>query len=128
MVHRKPTKFSIFLVVLLILCCILLYWYANDNETHSTAILVLGGGLTSSGQVPLHTQLRLEKAVSLLKKYPGSVIITLSGGTPHKPNPLDLNGFPIWESSAAAKKLVEMGVSAENVFEENFSLDTVGNV
>eukprot|EP00981_Chlorochromonas_danica_P004894 scaffold978_cov172-Ochromonas_danica.AAC.25 len=36
-------------------------------------------------------------------------------------------GFVIWESSAAAKKLLALGIPAEKVLEENFSLDTIGN-
>ena len=74
--------------------------------------------------------LRVEAAVALFKDmaHLNPVIITLSGGTTHKPNPLDIHGFPITESTAAARKLVELGVPALQVLEENFSLDTVGNV
>eukprot|EP01031_Cornospumella_fuschlensis_P025530 gene25530-30826_t len=54
-------------------------------------------------------------------------VITLSGGTPHKPNPLDSKGFVVWESTAAARALLEKGVPYTDILEENFSLDTIGN-
>ena len=92
-------------------------------------VAILGGGLNPDGNVPPHTQLRLDKAFALYRELQDGVLfITLSGGTPHKPNPLDAQGFPVWEATAAARKLIEMGVPHAQVFEENFSLDTVGNV
>ena len=96
------------------------------------AIVIPGGGLTSSGECPPHTKLRIEKAFSLymekkiLKK--DVCIITLSGGTPYKPNPVDNNGFPISEATAASKMLIAMGVPFQDILEEAFSLDTIGNV
>lgn len=94
-----------------------------------TAIIILGGGLMRDGSLPSHTTLRVERAVQLFHELQGNaVIIPLSGGTPHKPNPLDIEGFPIWESTAAAKRLLELGIPADKILEENFSLDTIGNV
>lgn len=115
--------------ILLGLFVLFRYLTSAEPVVETVAIIVLGGGLTSTGEVPIHTQLRLNKAVDIYKslKLP-SFIITLSGGTTYKPNPLDSNGFPIWESSAAANKLISMGIPAEDVIEENFSLDTIGNV
>mmetsp|Transcript_3604 Transcript_3604/g.5617 ORF Transcript_3604/g.5617 Transcript_3604/m.5617 type:complete len:202 (+) Transcript_3604:97-702(+) len=92
-------------------------------------IVILGGGLTSSGDVPAHTLLRVEHAYELYQTMKeDALFVTLSGGTPHKPNPLDARGFPVWEATAAARKLISLGVPTEQVLEENFSLDTVGNV
>lgn len=98
-----------------------------------TVIAVLGGGLTADGKVPPHTELRLQKALELYKHHedikPDTCrIITLSGGTPHKPNPVDSRGFPIWEATAAARRLIELGVPSKHIMEESFSLDTIGNV
>eukprot|EP00607_Mallomonas_marina_P006209 CAMPEP_0182435154 /NCGR_PEP_ID=MMETSP1167-20130531/74045_1 /TAXON_ID=2988 /ORGANISM="Mallomonas Sp, Strain CCMP3275" /LENGTH=193 /DNA_ID=CAMNT_0024625877 /DNA_START=253 /DNA_END=834 /DNA_ORIENTATION=- len=56
-----------------------------------------------------------------------ATIITLSGGTPHKPNPVDSNGFPILEATAAAKALIAMDINPSAILEEAFSLDTIGN-
>ena len=45
---------------------------------------------------------------------------------------IDPAGFPVYESSAAIKwlldKRVEYDIGVEDVMEESFSLDTVGNV
>jgi len=102
------------------------------GEFFPVAIVIPGGGLTKGGECPSHTKLRIEKAFSLYtekKKLKRVVhIITLSGGTPYKPNPVDNNGFPIWEATAATKLLLSMGVPPEDIFEEAFSLDTIGNV
>lgn len=97
-----------------------------------TAIIIPGGGLSVKGECPSHTKLRIEKAFLLYnakKKLKEDVcIITLSGGTPYKPNPVDANGFPILEATAATKMLLEMGVPPQDLLEEAFSLDTIGNV
>jgi len=96
-------------------------------------LIVLGGGVTKDGLLPEHVKLRLEHAIDRYKKYTaedpkrGVYIITLSGGTPHKPNPTDSLGFPITEAKAGAKYLLDSGISAEHVLEEAFSLDTLGN-
>lgn len=133
--RRFPSYFLILIFISIVIYLSYPLMYLSDNDayqkhTDSVAIVVLGGGLTNDGRVPSHTQLRLDKAVSLYHHTYNkqATIITLSGGTPHKPNPLDSKGFPVWEASAAAKQLLEMGIPASQVFEENFSLDTVGNV
>ena len=51
----------------------------------------------------------------------------LSRGTTHKPPPLDTAGFPIDESMASARYLVERGVAPARVLLESWSLDTIGN-
>lgn len=100
--------------------------YASEGKT---VVVILGGGVTPAGGVPEHTQLRLDVAYKLYKELGASALfVPLSGGTPHKPNPLDAKGFPVWEATAAAKKLIEMGVPSEQIMEESFSLDTIGNV
>lgn len=101
----------------------------SSSSDIDTGIIILGGGLTSTGDIPEHTQLRVNKAIEMYHRLgENAYIIPLSGGTPHKPNPLDERGFPIWEASAAAKKLMALGVSGDHILEENFSLDTIGNV
>lgn len=93
------------------------------------AIVVLGGGVTADGTLPKHTQLRIKEAVRLYHQLQGRArIFPLSGGTPYKPNPLDAKGFPIWEATAAARALLQESIPAEHIFEEAFSLDTIGNV
>lgn len=118
-------------------CCFFVWqiftWVAAPAGSPRVAIVVLGGGLLSNGEVPPHTKLRLAKASELyfsLSKSSGAAvdIITLSGATPHKPPPLDKQGFPIGEAQAAAAYLIKQsGIPPASVAEENFSLDTLGN-
>jgi uncharacterized SAM-binding protein YcdF (DUF218 family) len=100
------------------------------SETGDLTLLVIpGGGQTDEGKVPLHTQLRLDRAVEIyrLSDSRNIIFVTLSGGTPHKPNPIDKDGFPIFEATSASRRLIEMGIPADHIWEENFSLDTIGN-
>lgn len=93
-----------------------------------SVIVVPGGGLLEDGSLPPHSLKRVEKAVELYWADPSSVIVTLSAGTTHKPNPRDQFSFPLYESSAALKYLVSKGIPTENILEEKLSLDTIGNV
>jgi uncharacterized SAM-binding protein YcdF (DUF218 family) len=88
------------------------------------AILIPGAGVRSGGILPPWTVSRLERALSL---YDGEYIITLSAGTVHRPNPLDEEGFPIFESIAAARWLVVHGASPQRLLCETCSYDTIGN-
>jgi uncharacterized SAM-binding protein YcdF (DUF218 family) len=95
----------------------------------NTLVVVLGGGVTAEGGVPQHTLLRVQKAFGLYEVLGDrAMFVTLSGGTTHKPPPVDSRGFPVWEATAAARLLISMGVPAAQVMEECFSLDTLGNV
>jgi uncharacterized SAM-binding protein YcdF (DUF218 family) len=95
-------------------------------------IIVPGGGLMSDGTLPLYSEKRMQKAAELFHSYESakqpSLIITLSAGTPHKPNPLDTEGFPLYESSMGLNFLIQSGIPANKIFEEKLSLDTIGNV
>jgi hypothetical protein len=88
------------------------------------AILIPGGGLKSDGELPLWTQRRLDRAIAI-KKF--DFVITLSAGTTHKPLPLDEKGFPLFESVAAAKYLLQHGIPEKKIFTESCSFDTIGN-
>jgi len=136
---RRPLSILLFLVAGLFLSLWLLRMFPSgdsvapsspflNGETELTAIVILGGGVTPEGKAPPHTVARIEVALEVYKELGGNaVFITLSGGTPHKPNPVDAHGFPVWEATAAAVGLIERGVSPERILEESFSLDTVGN-
>jgi hypothetical protein len=129
--RRHQRRYVLVVTGLIIVLTILLYLRntVKVSQKEKLIIVVLGGGVTPSGGVPEHTQLRINKAFEIFQQFKdNALIITLSGGTPHKPNPLDKFGFPIWEATAAAKKLLEMGVPSTQVYEESFSLDTLGNV
>ncbi len=91
------------------------------------AILVPGGGLKNSFDVPLWVQRRLDLAVDFHRREPHSFIITLSAGTTHKPLPIDENGFPVFESAAGARYLEKKGVDPGKILCECCSYDTIGN-
>ncbi|MCP5049431.1 MAG: YdcF family protein [bacterium] len=88
------------------------------------AILIPGGGMRAGGQVPLWVINRLNRAIEI---HDTGYIITLSGGTIHKPPPLDKDGYPVFESVAAARYLVEKGIDPERILSEIASYDTIGN-
>lgn len=88
------------------------------------AILIPGGGVRQGGELPLWTRRRLHRAV---QRQAGEYLITLSAGTVHKPTLLDDYGFPIYESAAAARYLMEQGIDGRQVLMETVSYDTIGN-
>lgn len=89
------------------------------------AIIIPGGGVRDGGAVPLWTQRRLEAALSI--QTGRELMIALSGGTVHKPFPLDERGFPIFESTGAALFLLAHGVEPRRILTETSSYDTIGN-
>lgn len=119
----------VFLFAVLVAVWYLLRYLPTGGSSELTAVVILGGGVTPDGGVPSHTQLRLDVALQLHKKLGSNALFfPLSAGTPHKPNPVDVRGFPILECTAAARKLISMGIPPSQIFEETTSLDTVGNV
>jgi len=104
------------------------------------AIIILGGGLKADGTVYPHTELRIAKAAELYKQFKNTppddttstpvvvTLIPLSGGTPHKPPPLDASGFPIAEATAAVQVLLsQYSIPPADISEEPYSVDTLGN-
>ena len=87
-------------------------------------ILIPGGGVREGGNLPPWVKARLDFAISLQK---GEYILTLSAGTPHKPPPIDNDGFPIFESVAAANYLQSKGINSQKILIETSSYDTIGN-
>jgi DUF218 domain len=88
------------------------------------AILVPGGGVRERGRLPSWVQRRLDRAI---ERFDGEYIIALSAGTTHQPPPIGTNGFPILESVAAARYLIEAGIPEKSVLIETCSYDTIGN-
>ena len=62
-----------------------------------------------------------------IERAGGAYLVPLSGGTTHRPPPLDENGFPIFESVAAARYLIDRGFPAQRILTEIASYDTIGN-
>jgi len=112
---------------------VLFFVYRSGGELNNTTLIVVpGGGLTSSGELPAHVILRVDKAIELWRncqknEQQNCLVATLSAGTPHKPNPTDSNGFTILEATVAAKYLISHGIPPSVILEENLSLDTIGN-
>lgn len=103
----------------------------HDDSAFDVLIVVPGGGAAPGGVLPMHTQLRADRAIELYKEYKKKRhnvgLITLSQGTTHKPNPLNEEGRQITEAAAATTYLSQRGVAIEDIFEEAWSLDTIGN-
>ena len=87
------------------------------------AILILGGGVREGGELPPWVASRFELA---LARRSGETLVCLSAGTWHRQPPLE-NGFPISESVAGARYLMNRGVDAKQIRIENASYDTIGN-
>ena len=88
-------------------------------------IFIPGGGLQADGSLQAWTIARLDTAIELQDQ--ADWIATLSGGTVHKPPPLDGKGFPIFESRKAAEYLIEAGLPPNRILTEISSYDTIGN-
>jgi hypothetical protein len=89
------------------------------------AILVPGGGLTKTGCLHPWTIARLDLALE--HDQENVYFMLLSGGTVHKPPPLNDNGYPLFEARVAAEYLIDEGIPAQRILTENSSYDTIGN-
>eukprot|EP00897_Mesotaenium_endlicherianum_P000195 jgi/Mesen1/10176/ME000076S09684 len=90
------------------------------------AIMVLAGGQTEDGGVPVWVQKRLDVALSLHRKY-GCPIVCLGGGTPHRPPVIGPAGHVIHEGTSCADYLLSKGMAAPSILKEWGSYDTIGN-
>jgi len=88
-------------------------------------ILVPGGGLKPDGSLPAWTTARLNYVLDRADET--TWIGLLSGGTVHKPPPLNADGFPLFESRQAAAYLISQGTDPCKLLTEITSYDTIGN-
>lgn len=97
-------------------------------ESSYDAVIIPGGGLepgTDSPQPWVRARLDAALKLSSATKY----FVALSRGTTHRPPPLDTRGFPILESAASAKYLVDNGgIDPTRILLDAWSLDTIGNI
>lgn len=100
---------------------------AEAVEKSYDAIIIPGGGLEPDTNLPQPwVRARLDAALKLAPRT--KYFVALSRGTTHRPPPLDSDGFPILESAASAKYLVENGLeNRSRVLLDGWSLDTIGN-
>ena len=88
------------------------------------ATIVPGGGLDKEGRPAPWVLSRLDAA---LNHADGAMFLPLSSGTTHKPPLIDSFGFPIHESVASARYLIEQGIPPARILLDTWSLDTIGN-
>jgi hypothetical protein len=88
------------------------------------AIIIPGGGVREGGVLPPWSAKRFDRAMEL---HAGEPILCLSGGTVHRPPPLDAAGRPIFEAVAGARYLVSRGAPPELIYTEIASYDTIAN-
>jgi hypothetical protein len=86
---------------------------------------VPGGGLKQDGSLPDWTRSRLDRVLKIGAST--NWIGLLSGGTVHKPPPLDPAGYPLFESRQAAAYLSARGINPARLLTEICSYDTIGN-
>lgn len=104
-------------------------WYlprlSEDGVTRQyDAVIIPGGGLSQNQPLPW-VSARLDAALRHAEET--QFFLVLSRGTTHKPPPLDADGFPVDESMASARYLIDRGVAPSRVLIESWSLDTIGN-
>jgi len=97
----------------------------NTNES-CDIIIVLMGGMTDTGACPPWVIQRLLKAYEQ-HRITGAPILCTGGGTYHKPNFSNENGFHVYESTAASEYLLTLGVQPQNILLEWASYDTIAN-
>mmetsp|Transcript_10747 Transcript_10747/g.32609 ORF Transcript_10747/g.32609 Transcript_10747/m.32609 type:complete len:250 (-) Transcript_10747:162-911(-) len=96
-------------------------------------IVVPGGGIDERGKPLPHVISRLDRAADLFQEYrehhrEPPVVLCLSQGTTHLPNPKGSDGYAITEAAASVRYLAERrDVPPSSLREESFSWDTVGN-
>jgi len=100
----------------------------SNYQQSLQGILIPGGGLDQDNRPTAWTRNRLDRAAEVYKQCGGNlVLMPLSAGTTHKAPPHDDRGFPIYESTAAARYLLERQVAPEHIRFDAYSLDTLGN-
>lgn len=87
------------------------------------AILILGGGVRGKAELPPWSEARFDLALELSQ---GEPFVCLSAATTYRPPPLE-DGFPVAESIAGGRYLMQKGVKSGQIRIENASYDTIGN-
>jgi hypothetical protein len=81
------------------------------------AVLIPGGGISETGELPPHVKARFELALTADTRF----WIALSAATPHRPP------RPRFEAHAGALYLASLGAEAGRILTETSSYDTIGN-
>ncbi|KAL7493758.1 hypothetical protein ACHAWT_002829 [Skeletonema menzelii] len=108
--------------------------YASSLQVD--AILVLGGGVPLSPKdPPTYVKRRCDVVAKLINAFQEQTndtsapsVVCLSAGTAHLPQYITRhNGLPLWESTASAAYLMQLGIPETNIFVETTSYDTISN-
>ena len=87
-------------------------------------IVVLGGGISPDGNLPVHSIARLRRAIQEFKKREGENILVCGRYSFLYPK----NALPKKTEAQASKEyLVKNGIPWRKVYMENTSKDTIGN-
>ena len=81
-------------------------------------VVVLGGGISEEGVLPLWVHSRLEMAIKLYSGTYNTQLIMSGKGR---------DNFPVTESKAMADYLIESAIPAEAILQESLSRDTIQN-
>lgn len=106
------------------------YHSGIDGALRDDAIIVLAGGVGEDGKPHATVMRRLERAAQLYREQQIGLppaIVCNGGGTTHKPKWVDTSGYSTPEAALMGRELLRMGVSAEHIFVEGYSDDTIGN-
>jgi hypothetical protein len=87
------------------------------------AILILGGGVRTGGELPEYAKRRFDLA---LARQSGEPLLPLSARTFHSPAILESDGRVVNEAIAGARYLIDRGIDPARIFCENTALDTLG--
>jgi len=87
-------------------------------EGVAKTILVLGGGISEEGDLPVWVHNRLDKAVELYSDTGNAQVIVSGKGR---------DNFPVPESKAMADYLVNCAIPKESIHQESLSTDTIQN-
>ena len=105
----------------------------RSDNSQLDAILVLAGGVDTTGRLHKTVSRRLRRAQKLYSEQraaggPPPAIVCNGGGTTHKPRGGDpATGFAVAEAALMGQRLVELGVERRHIFLEGHSDDTIGN-
>ncbi|WP_105956613.1 YdcF family protein [Apilactobacillus quenuiae] len=89
-----------------------------DDNTSKHFIVILGASLTAEGKMKLKLKKRLRAGLKLAKRMPNTRILVSGGKLPREPD---------FEAKVMKQWLINHGIKAKRIFEENYSRDTVQN-
>jgi len=132
---KNLTMMMMFVVMMITTTTLMIFVIPQHDENDSSSnremvIVVPGGGITEDGEMREWVKARCDAAARVFFENSGKKrnIFLLSRGTTWKPPPVDFSNRPIHESSVSMRYLVQnLSIPIEYVFEENVSLDSIGN-